>query len=466
LDKISAAPGPFYAAFDIFMAFYSINLAPETAKLFHFHTLSQSYQLKKLPMGLKISPIIWSQLTHDLLGDLEDKLSFYLDDIFCHCPSIHDLLDTFRQLFQRLRDADLKLSVHKSFCGTKRLKLLGHVLENRTIRPCADKVKVMRSMPDPKDVTELRRILGAFNFYRSYLPNYQILTAPLYKLLSKRVPFVWTNEESAIFHHLKTALADQVYLTLPDWSREFRVSTDASLLGIGAKVSQLDPDTGQDKPIQFLGRKLSNSERSMAPIYLELSGICWAVTKLRHMLLGRKFLIGTDSKPLVQLLKHKTPKNIPLLLQRKILTMQSFDFEIVHTPGKFNCLPDLISRSTALPLAEKPAPVENVNTLASEAEYDPATVAIASESDVLDAETEYRTVHQRLHLEQTVAQSESLLSEGSDKPAAQGSEYVRQVSVQSPIFNGFELLGITPSVMRGYQLKCAYTREIIDCIEH
>jgi hypothetical protein len=52
-------------------------------------------------------------------------------------------------------------------------------------RPPPDRVKAITEYPRPKNVKVLRRLLGLFNWFRKFIPNYGALVNPLTRLLKK-----------------------------------------------------------------------------------------------------------------------------------------------------------------------------------------------------------------------------------------------------------------------------------------
>lgn len=78
-------------------------------------------------------------------------------------------------------------------------------------------------------VKELQRFLGFAHFYRRFIRNYSIITAPLTSLL-KGAPkhFKWDNTAETAFEKLKTAFTTAPILQLPDSEKQFIVAVDPS----------------------------------------------------------------------------------------------------------------------------------------------------------------------------------------------------------------------------------------------
>lgn len=107
------------------------------------------------------------------------------------------------------------------------------------------------------------------NFYRKFIPNYASIAVPLYKLLKKNVKFIWSPECDEAFHLLLKEINKEAILALPNYNKEFHLTTDASAKGIGAVLSQED-DSGVQRPVTFISRKLTEAEMKFHTTELKL----------------------------------------------------------------------------------------------------------------------------------------------------------------------------------------------------
>ena len=59
------------------------------------------------------------------------------------------------------------------------------------------------------------------------------------------------------------------------------------------------------KPVAYASRLMSKTEKGCAQIEKEALAVTWACEKFTDYILGRKFLIESDHKPLIPLLNTK-----------------------------------------------------------------------------------------------------------------------------------------------------------------
>ena len=84
---------------------------------------------------------------------------------------------------------------------------------------------------------------------------------------------------------------------------------------------------GQDKPIAYTSRTLSDSERKFHTYEKEALGIVYSVQHFRPYLYGRRFTLVTDHKPLVWFQNSKDPCS---RVTRWRYKLAEYDFDVVY----------------------------------------------------------------------------------------------------------------------------------------
>ena len=62
-----------------------------------------------------------------------------------------------------------------------------------------EKVNATNEAPTPKNISELRALLGIINYYGKFLPNLSTQLAPLHELLQKNSSWIWTDRQDKAF---------------------------------------------------------------------------------------------------------------------------------------------------------------------------------------------------------------------------------------------------------------------------
>ncbi len=390
MDEIGQSHPKYFTTLDLQSGFHQMDLHKDSRDKTGFLTHTSKYVYKRLPMGLRNSPVYFQSLMDSLFaGQKFTQMMIYMDDLICFSETIEQHISHLRDIFIRLREAGLKLKTSKCCFARSQVAFLGHVLSPAGISPDPEKISAFTTYPVPKTVTQIRRFVGAVGFYRRFIQDFSLIARPLHDLTRKNAQFVWTPACQKAFDTLKTAITSDDVLKYPDFSQEFVLATDASTEAIGATLCQYD-DNKVLRPVSYAGRSLTKSEKNYSATQLEILGAVWAVQYYQVYLQGVHFELWTDHAALKWLLDRKeaSPR-----LARFALLIQGFDFTVKHIQGKLNVLPDCLSRR--------------------EYPYDRT-----KEDDVLDAFPDLSSISLHSKSTQTVPQSdfETPVSESSQTP--------------------------------------------------
>jgi len=305
-----------------------------------FSTQKGHYEFVRMPFGLTGAPATFQRIMNCILSGLQGKDCFvYLDDIAIHAKNLKDHEERLRKVLQVLRESNLKVQTEKCQFLRKEVVYLGHVCSEQGVLPDPGKVECVKKHKEPKNVKQLQAFLGLVNYYRKFIPNAAEILLPLTNLLKKNQKFDFTKECKEAMETLKLAIASPPILQYPDFKKPFLLTTDASNGALGAILSQ--GEIGEDLPIAFASRALSDTERRYSTIEKEFLAIVWAVKNFRAYLLGRPFTIYTDHKPLkgIHNLKDQTSR-----LAKFKHKLSEFDYTIQYRPGIKNQNANALSR--------------------------------------------------------------------------------------------------------------------------
>ena len=139
-------------------------------------------------------------------------------------------------------------------------------------------------------------------------------------------------------------MASEQVLALYDPRKQTMVSSDASSFGLGAVLMQKQP-SGEMRPVAYASRSMTETERHYAQIEKQALAITWALEHSAEFLIGMRFKVETDHKPLIPLFSTKLIDELPVRIQRFRMRLMRFDFAIAHVPGKLLYTADSLSRS-------------------------------------------------------------------------------------------------------------------------
>lgn len=243
------------------------------------------------------------------------------------------------KLFTILRKENLKAKAKKCKFGFKETKFLGYIISNEGLKADPFKIECVKNYPVPKNTKNVKMFLGLASYYRKFIENFSDIAEPLTKLTRHKYKFEWTPECQNAFEKLKSALISYPVLMYPDFDKR-RITTDASCVGLGAILSQIDKK-GNERPISYASRTLQPAERNYCTTELELLAIIWELEHFRPYVYGVEFDLITDHKALTYLTDLK---NCSARLSRWKLRLSEYSFNIIHKPGKLNINADALSR--------------------------------------------------------------------------------------------------------------------------
>ena len=330
-----------FSSLDKIKAFHQIPLRPEDRPKTAFTTEAGKFQFRTMPFGLKNAAIIYQQLVNSLFMARADGFcQAYLDDILVYSKDgTDDHVEKLRQIFKILREANLKLRPDKCCFFQKQVRYLGFQISREGIVPDDEKLQIVKNFPTPENPKHVKQFLGLVTFFAKHCPKFSETAVPLSELTKPSKSFVWTEKCERAFQKLKEQLCRKLRLAFPDPDVPFSMYTDASDLAVGAVLVQ--EQDGERKPISLASRKLSRAEIKYPTWRKEMQAIKFGVKQFRHFLIGQKFTVYTDHRPLAYINEGINPKPVYL---RDAALLSEFTMEIIYIEGEKNTAADTCSR--------------------------------------------------------------------------------------------------------------------------
>src|ERR1700727_85847 len=287
----------------------------------------------------------------------EGWLVIYMDDTFVFSNEIGLHRQHVRRVLQRFRENDLFLRIEK--CEFERLEIeyLGLIISENTVRMDPVKTNAVVNWPIPTKLKPLQSFIGFTNFYRRFITDYSEIALPLHKL-TRKIPWVWTNEQQNAFERLKAAIASNAVLAIPNDNGLFKVECDASYYALGAVLSQEQIDRTW-RPIAFISHALTSAQRNYHTYDKEFLAIIFALEEWRQYLRGnpKQFQIWSDHR---NLLYFKKPQDLNRQQADWVSKLQEYNFKLYHRPGRLHGKADFLSRHPNFDKGDK----DNQNVIA------------------------------------------------------------------------------------------------------
>jgi hypothetical protein len=199
-----------------------------------------------------------------------------------------------------------------------------------------EKLEAVKNWPQPTDKNQLRSFLGLCTYYRRLVSGFADIATPLTRLAEDNGYSSGPRKQNA-FGALKEALCTAPVLGYPRPGETFIVDTDASYVGIGGVLSQVqDCDKGV---MAHFSKTLPKAERN----YCDSSrvvGDCEGPRTFSQILYRQEFHLRTDHSALTWLLSFR---NLEGQATRWVQRLQKY-FTSNHHQGIRHTNADTISR--------------------------------------------------------------------------------------------------------------------------
>ena len=288
-----------------------MELSPEARAKSDFVTSMHKFELTRCPFGLSQAPAYFQRLINKVIKGLPFAFG-YLDDVLIHSLDIETHLQHIRILFQRLREADLKLKDSKCNYFKRHVQYLGHLVSGKGIKPLPEKLESIQKMPAPTTPKEIKQFLGLVGYYSKFIPGFADIARPMTNLTKQDIPFECTVLCQASFEMLKEALITSPILKYPDPNKAYILFTDASkhawaYVLIQEYQYEKDGKTFRiNHPITFASGLFKGSQLNWAALTKETFAIYSSIKKLSYYLEDADIILRSDHLPLKKFLQKNT----------------------------------------------------------------------------------------------------------------------------------------------------------------
>ena len=276
----------FFSSMDLKSGFWQVRMSEKSWQYTAFTVGSLGmYEFLRMPYGLCNAPATFQRLMQNCLGELNLTYALvYLDDVIVYSNTEEDHLHQLQAVFEHFHEHGLKLKPAKCSFLRKQITFLGHKISTDGMRPSTLNLKGITEMAPLAKYTEVQRFLGMTGFFRRFIKNYDHIAKPLNDILEgeaskmKSEAVTLPPEALEAFEQLKMCCMMAPVLAFANFEKEFQLETDASSEGLGAMLSQKQPD-GKWHPIIFGSCELKGGEAKYHSSKLEFLALKWAITE-------------------------------------------------------------------------------------------------------------------------------------------------------------------------------------------
>ncbi|XP_043242963.1 uncharacterized protein K02A2.6-like [Amphibalanus amphitrite] len=343
-ELFASIRGKKFCKLDCRNAYLQCELDEESREMTTVTTHRGAMRMNRLPYGISTCGAQFQAIMDQVLDGLPGVVC-YLDDVLIGADSDRELMDRLDRVLERLKDNGVRLKKEKCQFGVREVVYLGWRLSEAGLRPVQEKTAAVIAAPDPRNVQELRSLIGSVSYYQRLLPNLSTVLAPLYALLKTGVKWAWTAECAAAVRRVKDMLSTAPVLMRYDPVLPLRLVTDASATGVGAALMQVTPE-GLERPVQYASRTLTPTERKYAQVEREAAAVSFGVRRFHQFLFGRPFTLVVDNRTLSRILNpdRELPSLAAARMQRYALQLAAYQYKIELRRTEDMRLADTMSR--------------------------------------------------------------------------------------------------------------------------
>ena len=362
-----------FSTLDMSKAYHQGYVAEESRHLTAFSTPWALYEWLRIPFGLKNAPPAFQRFMFRCLGGLAHTVCEpYLDDVLCYGHTFIEHLRNLEKVLKQLKLNGVKLRADKCSFFKKEVRYLGRLISKDGYRPDPKDTNALEKFRHaPKNMGELRSLLGFLGYYRCFVKDFAQKMKPLYDLLktndsqresegkkitSKRLSkkgqcydpkkcIKWNGDLQKILDEMIDYLKSPMVIAYPNFELPFFMTCDACAEGLGAVLYQ--KQNGVNRVISFSSRTLTAAERNyyLHSGKLEFLAMKWAITEkfTDYLKYGPVFTVYTDNNPLTYVL---TTAKLNATGLRWVAELADYNFQIKYRPGKVNTDADFLSRNS------------------------------------------------------------------------------------------------------------------------
>ena len=290
-----------FTTLDLTSGYHQLELHPESRHITTFTTHVGLRRYKRLIFGINAASEIFQNEIAKLLVGLPGCKNIS-DDIIVYGRDEKEHDENLRRVLTRLEENNAKLNREKCSFRQRQVVFFGHTFSSNGVQADPEKIDTIKKMQPPKNVSEMKSLLGMTQYVSRFIPNCASITTPLRTLTHQNVPWKWQTEQENALKKLQHELTSDHVMAYFDASKPTTIIVDASPFGLGALLTQ------DGRVISYASRALSSVESRYSQTEREMLAVIWAIEHYHLYLYGAKFTVITDHKPLLGIFKSRNQR--------------------------------------------------------------------------------------------------------------------------------------------------------------
>jgi len=356
------------SSIDANQAYWHLMLDKESRSYTAFYLQNRTLQFCRMPQGLASAPACWDEAMSRIFSSktlsrvktqlppeeaamlpdsFESFFDYYQDDSWIFSDDEKSHLIHLKAVLLAYKMFDIKLSPNKCTFFPDSFKILGVTLSPKSCELALSQVKAQSILDweKPDSLYTLQSRLYALNYWMKFIPALAELKFPLQQIIRSQV-FTWNEEADLAWQRIKSIIAMDVRLTIPEKDEQLVLTTDASKVACSCIlwVSR----KGTLRVVGCYSKLFSHTDSLKSIHFKETYAMVLAFDHFKAYLLNtqKSVIVFTDARALMWVGRNREYSIACNGLVNKLAKIQLEIPHVVYSvPSEVNYLADIFSRA-------------------------------------------------------------------------------------------------------------------------
>ncbi|XP_017224963.1 uncharacterized protein LOC108201178 [Daucus carota subsp. sativus] len=278
---------------DASSGFNQIQMDPSDAEKTAFVTERGIYCYLAMPFGLRNASATFQRLVNKMFKEkIGDTMEVYIDDMVVKSLNAEDHVKHLEEVFDILRQYNMKLNPQKCNFAVSSGKFLGHMVTRRGIEASPEQIKAVQDLTSPSNIREVQRLTGRVAALNRFISRSSDRCRPFYNVLRRNKGFTWTDEHEKALLELKQYLTSPPLLAKSTPGEDLYLYLSVTSHAVSSVLVKLHE--GIQSPVYYTSKSLIEAETRYTPLEKLVLALTMTSTKLRHYFETHKIHVLTN----------------------------------------------------------------------------------------------------------------------------------------------------------------------------